>query len=394
MGAMKGSTIDALNIGELRDAAQARLAAGVYAFLERGVEDDLCIVANRTAFRDVTLRPRVLRGVAKIDMATDLLGTRVCVPMAIAPTGGNAMLWYRGDEALARAAAAAGIPFTISTASSMDVEDIARAGGRLWFQLYLWEDRQLSHAAMDRAWAAGCDTLFVTADMAVPPNREFMRRMGFGLPFKVGRRSFFDMARHPKWTLGVMGRYMLNGGLPRQANLPPELKGRLTRNPARRASFVNDSLDWEEVKGLRDRWKGKFIVKGIMRGDDAEQALAIGADGVVVSNHGGRSLDCSAPTVEVLPDIVSAIGGRGTIFLDSGVRRGTDVVKALALGAHAVLLGRVPLYGLAAAGQPGVEHALAIMKTEIARAMALTGSRSIAELSTDLLTTRIRQRDV
>ena len=379
------STVDALNIEELRQAAQKRLAAGVYAFLERGVEDDVCVMANKAAFRDITLQPRVLRGVSKIDMSVDILGQRSSAPMAIAPTGGNAMLWYRGDEALARAAAAAGIPFTISTASSMDVEEIARSGARLWFQLYLWEDRNLSHTAIDRAWAAGCDTLFVTADMAVPPNREFMRRMGFGLPFKVGRRSFLDIVRHPQWTLGVMGRYLLNGGLPRQANLPPELKGVLTRDPQRRASFVNDTLDWEEVKGLRDRWKGKFIIKGIMRGEDAEQALAIGADGVVVSNHGGRSLDCSAPTIKVLPEVVSAIGGRGTVFFDSGIRRGTDIVKALTLGASAVLLGRAPLYGLAAAGQPGVEQALEILKTEIRRTMGLTGSRTIADLSAELL---------
>jgi isopentenyl diphosphate isomerase/L-lactate dehydrogenase-like FMN-dependent dehydrogenase len=179
---------------------------------------------------------------------------------------------------------------------------------------------------------------------------------------------------------------MLNGGLPRQANLPPELKGTLTRDPKRRASFVNDTLDWEEVKGLRDRWKGKFVIKGVMRGEDAEQALAIGADGVVVSNHGGRSLDCSAPTIKVLPEVVSAIGGRGTVFFDSGVRRGTDIIKALALGANAVLLGRAPLYGLAAGGQPGVELALEILKTEIRRTMGLTGSRTIAELSAELLT--------
>lgn len=383
---MQGGPVDALNIEELRQAAQRRLAAGVYAFLERGVEDDVSVMANKTAMRDISLQPRILRGVANIDISSDILGQRVCAPMAIAPTGGNAMLWYRGDEALARAAAAAGIPFTISTASSIDVEDIARAGGRLWFQLYLWEDRTLSHAAIDRAWAAGCDTLFITADMAVPPNREFMRRMGFGLPFKVGRRSFVDIALHPKWTLGVMGRYLLNGGLPRQANLPPELKGTLTRDPKRRASFVNDTLDWEEVKGLRDRWKGKLIIKGVMRGEDAEQALAIGADGVVVSNHGGRSLDCSAPSIKVLPEVVSAIGGRGTVFFDSGIRRGTDIVKALSLGANAVLLGRAPLYGLAAGGQPGVELALEILKTEIRRTMGLTGSLTIAELSADLLT--------
>ena len=377
--------IDALNIRELQQASRARLPAGVHAFVERGVEDDISVAANLAAFRDLKMQPRVLRGVASIDLSTDILGQRVCAPMAIAPTGGNGMLWYRGDEALARAAAAAGIPFTISTASSIDVEEIARAGGRLWFQLYMWEDRKLSHAAMDRAWASGCDTLFITADMAVPPNREFMRRMGFGLPFKVGRRSLLDIVSHPRWALGVMGRYVLNGGLPRQANLPLELKGTLTRDPQRRASFVNDTLDWDEVKGLRDRWKGKFIVKGVMRGEDAQTALAIGADGVVVSNHGGRSLDCSAPTVSVLPEVVSAIGGRGTILFDGGIRRGTDVVKALALGADAVLLGRATLYGLAAAGQPGVEQALAILKAEIRRTMGLTGSRTIAEVSRDLL---------
>ena len=306
-------------------------------------------------------------------------------PKIVAPTGAAGLLWYRGDLSLARAAAAAGVPFTISSASTMDLEQIAVAGGRLWFQLYLWEDRSLSQAVVDKARNLGCEALFVTLDLPVPPNREYIQRNGFGTPFKLNARNTLDVLRHPRWLAGVMGRYALDGGVPSQANLPDRLRAKVTKGAPPGALLKQDDLDWNGVKELRDRWPGKFVLKGILHPEDAERALALGADGVVVSNHGGRALDSSVASLAALPQIVAAVGSRMTVFLDSGVRRGSDVVKAVALGADAVLVGRAPLYGLAAAGEPGVARALDLLRCETVRTMAMLGARNIAEVDATLL---------
>ena len=266
----------------------------------------------------------------------------------------------------------------------MDLEQIAVAGGRLWFQLYYWEDRSLSHAVVDKARDLGCEALFVTLDMPVPPNREYIQRTGFGTPFRLNARNTLDVLRHPRWLAGVMGRYMLDGGIPSQANLPDRLRARVTRGAPPGALFKQDDLDWDAIKLLRDRWPGKFVLKGVLHPEDAESARSLGADGVVVSNHGGRALDSSMATIDALPDVVSAVGGRLTIFLDSGVRRGSDVVNAVALGADAVLAGRAPLYGLGAAGQAGVCRALELLRSETARTMAMLGARTVAEIESSL----------
>lgn len=373
------------NIADLRERARRRLPRGIWEYAERGAEDETGMARNRAAFEAITFRPRVLRDVSAIDPSVAIFGQRSPLPLAIAPTGAAGLLWYRGDLALARAAAEAGVPFIISSASTMDLEDIAPAGGRQWFQLYLWEDRSLSLAVVDKARDLGCEALFVTLDLPVPPNREYIQRNGFGTPFRLNARNALDVMLHPRWLAGVMGRYALDGGVPTQANLPDRLRAKVTRGAPPGALFKQDDLDWEGVKALRDRWPRKLVLKGILHPEDAERALAIGADGIVVSNHGGRALDCSLATMAALPPIVSAVGGRVTIFLDSGVRRGSDVIKALALGADAVLIGRAPLYGLAAAGEAGVARALDLLRAETVRTMAMLGARSLAEVSHDLL---------
>lgn len=340
---------------------------------------------NRAAFERVTFRPRVLRGVEAVDPSCPVFGKPAAFPLALAPTGAAGLLWHKGDLALAHAAASAGVPFTISSASTMDLEQIAAAGGRLWFQLYYWENRELSHAVVDRAHAIGCEALLVTLDMPVPPNREYIHRSGFGTPFQLNARNTFDVLRHPRWLAGVMGRYMLDGGIPTQANLPDRMRAKITRGAPPGALFKQDNLDWEAIARLRDRWPGKLLLKGVMHPDDAAQALSLGADGVVVSNHGGRALDSSMAPVDALPAIVEAVGGRMTILLDSGVRRGSDVVKALALGADLVLVGRAVLYGLATAGEPGVARALELLKAETARTMAMLGVRTVAEIDKGIL---------
>ncbi len=373
------------NIADLRERARRRLPHGIWEYAERGTEDELGMARNRAAFERMTFRPRVLRGVQHVDTTAQIFGKPSPVPLALAPTGAAGLLWYKGDLELARAAAAAGIPFTISSASTMDLEQIARAGGRLWFQLYYWEDRSLSHAVVDRAHQLGCEALFITLDMPVPPNREYIHRNGFGTPFRLNARNVIDVLTHPRWLAGVLGRYALDGGVPSQANLPDRLRSKVTKGAPPGALFKQDDLDWDALKILRDRWPGRLVLKGVLHPEDAERALSLGADGVVVSNHGGRALDGSMATLDALPSIVSAVGGRMTIFLDSGVRRGSDVVKALALGADAVLVGRAPLYGLAATGGPGVSRALALLAAETARTMAMLGVRKISEIDSKLL---------
>ena len=373
------------NIADLRERARRRLPRGIWEYAERGTEDETGMARNRAAFERVTFRPRVLRGVQSVDTRTTIFGKASELPLALAPTGAAGLLWYQGDLALARAAAAAGVPFTISSASTMDLEQIALAGGRLWFQLYYWEDRALSHAVVDKARDLSCEALFITLDMPVPPNREYIHRSGFGTPFRLNARNTLDVLSHPRWLGGVMGRYMLTGGIPTQANLPDRMRAKVTKGAPPGALFKQDDLDWEAVKVLRDRWPGKFVLKGVLHPEDAERALALGADGVVVSNHGGRALDSSMATIQALPDVVAVVGGKMTVFLDSGVRRGSDVIKAVALGADAVLAGRAPLYGLAAAGEAGVSRALELIKAETARTMAMLGARNVTEIDSSLL---------
>jgi isopentenyl diphosphate isomerase/L-lactate dehydrogenase-like FMN-dependent dehydrogenase len=374
------SDLACYNIADLRERARRRLPLGIWEYAERGVEDECGMARNRAAFDAITFRPRVLRGVETIDTTAQVFGKLLPFPLAVAPTGAAGLMWHKGDLALARAAAKAGVPFIISSASTMDLEQIIEAGGRQWFQLYLWEDRSLSHKVVDKAWHLGCEALFVTLDLPVPPNREYIQRNGFGTPFRLNARNAFDVLTHPRWLAGVMGRYALEGGIPTQANLPDRLRSKVTKGAPPGALFKQDDLDWDGVRKLRDRWPGKFVLKGILHPEDAERALAMGADGIVVSNHGGRAFDCSMASIEALPAIVDAVGGRMTVFLDSGVRRGSDVVKAVASGADAVLAGRAPLYGLAAYGEPGVARALELLRAETARTMAMLGARSIAEV--------------
>lgn len=379
------ATLDCYNIADLREKARRRLPLGIWEYVERGVEDECGLARNRAGFDTITFRPRVLRNVEQVDASTSMLGTPSAFPLAVAPTGAAGLLWYEGDLALARAAARAGVPFTICSASTMDIEEIARAGGDLWFQLYMWADRALSHDVIDRAAGLGCSALLVTLDLPVPPNREYLHRNGFGTPFRLNARNTLDVLAHPRWLLGTMARYAVNGGIPSQANLPDRLRNKVTQSAHPGAHFKQDNLDWDEVARLRERWPGKFVLKGILRADDAERAAAMGADAIVVSNHGGRGLDCAVASIDALPTIVEAVGGRVEIVLDSGVRRGSDVMKAVAMGASGVLAGRAALYGLAAAGEEGVVRALELLKAETSRTMAMLGARKVSEIGPDLL---------
>ena len=379
-------TLDCWNIADLKRKAQARLPKGVWEYLERGVEDELGMARNRAALDALTFVPRVMRKVDTIDTSATIFGQKAALPLAVAPTGAAGLFWHKGDLHLARAAAAAEVPFIISSAGTMNVEDVVAGGGRQWFQLYMWQDRELSYDVVRKAHDLGCEALFVTLDLPVMPNREYLYHNGYGMPITPNRRNVPDMLAHPRWLAGVIGRYLLqDGGMPTQANLPAAMRHSVARGAKPGAHFKQDDLDLEGIKRLREIWPGKLVLKGILHPDDALAALALGADGVVVSNHGGRALDGSIAAIDALPGIVAAVGGKLTVFFDSGVRRGSDVVKAKALGADVVMVGRATLYGLAAAGEPGVARALELLHQEVSRTMAMLGARNWDEVGSQVL---------
>lgn len=383
---MADNTLEAYNIADLREIARRRLPKGMFEFVDRGTEDELALANNRAAFERIKFRPRTLVDVSGRNQEITLFGKKSPLPFVIGPTGTAGLLWYQGEIGLARAAAAAGIPFTVALNSMTSMETIAeRAGGRLWFQLYMWSDRALSHQIVARAKAAGFEALIVTVDGAVAPNREYGHRNGFEMPFRFNRRNVAGVLARPGWLFNVLLRYALTSGIPRFENYPPEVMDKLTARTLKRSFLKNDSLNWDDIRTLRKLWPGVLMVKGILHPQDAALAADCGADAVIVSNHGGRMLDSSMAPIDALPEVLDAVGKRLTVMVDSGVRRGSDVVKALALGAQAVLIGRATLYGTAAAGEAGAARAIAILREETDRVMALIGARNVAALNREFL---------
>jgi isopentenyl diphosphate isomerase/L-lactate dehydrogenase-like FMN-dependent dehydrogenase len=373
--------LKAYNIFDLRDIALRRVPRGLFEFMDRGTEDEVSLRNNRAVFERLRFTPRTMVDVSKRTQDTTLFGVTHKMPLVIAPTGTAGLMWFEGELALARAARAAEIPFTLATGSMTAMERVAdEAGGELWFQLYMWPDRSLSHELVQRAKAAGYKALVVTVDGVSAGNREYNIRNGFTIPFTFSTRNVIDMVSHPRWLFGTMMRYLLTTGMPMYANYPAAAKAKMTRGPMGRSSLRTDSISWDDLDALRKIWPHKLIVKGILNPQDAATAVDHGADGIDVSNHGGRNLDGIISPIEVLPQIVDAVGKRATVFMDSGIRRGSDVVKALALGANAVMVGRSTLYGVAAGGELGASRALEIYRDEIHRNMALLGCSTIDEL--------------
>jgi len=383
---MNNDTVGAFNVADLRAIARRRLPRGIFEFVDRGAEDEVSLRNNRAAFERIRLRPRVLVDVSQRSQQIELFGHHQKMPIAIAPTGAAGIMWHEGEIALARAAAAAGIPFTLATGSLTAMERVvAGAGGRIWFQLYMYADRSLSYQLVERAKSAGLEALVVTVDSPVFSNREYNLRNGFTIPLSYTSRNVADVLRHPRWLAGVLMRYLMTTGMPRYENYPDAVRNSITARPMGRALKLNDSLTWEDVRVLRKLWPRTLMVKGILRPQDAALAADSGADAIIVSNHGGRVVDGAVAPIEVLPKIVDAVGKRITVMVDSGFRRGTDVVKALALGANAALIGRATLYGTAAAGEAGAARAITIFREEIDRTLALLGCSNIAALNRNYL---------
>jgi isopentenyl diphosphate isomerase/L-lactate dehydrogenase-like FMN-dependent dehydrogenase len=383
---MADNKLNAYNIFDLREQALKRVPKGLFEFCDRGTEDEVSLKNNRSVFDRIRFRPRTMVDVSKRSQEITLFGNKHKMPMVIAPTGTAGLLWYEGEIALAKAAREAGIPFTLATGSMTAMERVAdEAGGELWFQLYLWPDRSLSQMLVDRAKAAGYKALVVTVDGVHAGNREYNIRNGFTIPFTFTAGNITDVLMHPRWMVGVLGRYLATTGMPRYQNYPTDVRARITAGPMGRSSLRTDSLSWADLQAMRKSWPHKLIVKGMLNAQDAAKAVDYGADGIVVSNHGGRNLDGIISPIEVLPEIADAVGKRATVLVDSGFRRGSDVVKALALGAHAVQVGRSTLYGIAAHGYEGARRALDIYREEIGRVMALLGVNTVAELGPEYL---------
>lgn len=378
--------LNAYNIFDLRDIALKRVPKGLFQFMDRGTEDEVSLRNNREVFERIRFKPRNMIDVSKRNQDTTIFGVEHKMPLVIAPTGVAGLMWFEGELALARAARAAGIPFTLATGSMTAMERVAeQAGGELWFQLYMWPDRSLSHELVERAKAAGYKALVVTVDGVSAGNREYNIRNGFTIPFSFSVRNVFDMVSHPRWLLGTMMRYLTTTGMPMYANYPAAAKAKMTQGPMGRSGLRSDSISWDDLDAIRKIWPHKLILKGILDPQDAINALEHGVDGIDVSNHGGRNLDGIISPIEVLAEIVDAVGSRTTVFMDSGIRRGSDVVKALALGADAVMVGRSTLYGVAAGGEAGAARALQIYRDEIHRNMALLGCNTIDELGPQCL---------
>jgi (S)-mandelate dehydrogenase len=373
----------AINIEDLRSLAQRRLPRAIFDFFDGGAEDEVTLRGNRAAFERWRLLPKVLVDVSQVDLTAPILGKTSALPLAIAPTGGISAGRYGAELMLARAAKAWGVPFTMATPSAFTLERLAEeVGGRLWFQLYAVRDREFRKKLVERAKNAGYEAILVTVDLPVSGKRERDPRNGFHTPYSPNWRNSRDVIFKPAWALDMM-----RNGLPGMANL----EGYRFSAPSGTdivtavGREMDSGMTWDYIRELRGQWPGKLLLKGVERPDDAERAVTVGCDGIVVSNHGGRQLDGAAATLDALPAIVSAVGGKIAVILDGGVRRGVDILKARALGAQAVLTGRATLFGAMAGGEPGARRALEILSTELQRAMQLAGVRSIDGIGPDLL---------
>lgn len=368
---------------DYREAARRRLPRFLFDYIDGGAVAENTMNANATELASVALRQRVLCGAGEPTLATTILDASWAMPVALGPVGATGMYARRGEVQAARAASRAGIPYTLSTVSVCSIEEVAsQASGALWSQLYVLKDRGYMRNALERAWAAGMKTLVFTVDMPIPGSRYRDNRSGMSGPHAT-LRQYLQACTHPRWAMnvGLAGRPLSFG------NIEAFTGHKMTMDDY--MGFISNNFDpsiaWHDLEWIRDSWQGKLIIKGILDADDARNAVRLGADGIVVSNHGGRQLDGAIPTARALPRVVDAVGDDLTVLADSGVRSGVDVIRLLALGAKGVLLGRAYIYALAAAGEAGVAHLLRLFAEDMKVTMTLTGATSPSAISLDCL---------
>lgn len=369
-------------VEDLRSAARRRLPRAAFDYLDGGAEDEVTLRRNREAFDDWELVPQVLRDVGAVDLRTEVLGEPCALPVVLGPTGFTRMMHPAGELAVASAAHRFGVPYAAATLATTSLEDIGQVADALWFQLYVWRDRGLCKELVVRAREAGYRALVLTVDTPVPGARERDLRNGLTIPPALDLRTLVDGARHPRWWWGLLGSEPLTF-----ANV-----SHVADEPTAVMQFVGAQFDptvtWDDIGWLADVWGGPVVLKGVLTSADARRATEHGVDALVVSNHGGRQLDHVPAALPALERIAQEVGGELELLLDSGVRRGTDVVKAVALGARAVLIGRPYLYGLAVGGQAGVERVLQIYADELLRVMQLMGLTSLAQLDRSVVQRR------
>jgi len=369
-----------LNIEDLRRAAKRRLPRVVFDYIDGGAEAELTLRANCRAFEAVTLRPRCAVAAPVCDLRTTVLGTPLSMPLILAPVGSSRLIYPRGEEVAARAAGVAGIAYALSTLSGCRLEDVAAASkGPVWYQLYLVGGLDCALSAIERAGSSGFSALVVTIDTAVAGMRERDFRNGVKelLSGKLGSMLPFvgQLLTKPRWLMS----FLADGGLMKFPNVVIPGEGPMTYADVTTA-LEQSMVSWQDLRWIREAWSGPIVIKGVHTGDDARRAVDAGADALVVSNHGGRQLDGVAPTLCMLPEVLAAVDGRIEVLLDGGIRRGSDIVKALCLGARAVLAGRAYAYGLGAAGEAGVARAVEILHADLVRTLKLLGCAAIAEL--------------
>jgi len=373
-----------LALDDFEPTARRLIPKFLYGYISGGAETDASVRDNRKSFDEYGFVPRVLNDVSGRNQTTTLFGKTYASPFGIPPMGSSALCAYRGDIVLTRAAAAANVPMILSASSLITLEDVRRENQQAWYQAYLAGVPERIEPLVDRVAAAGYDTFVVTADVPVPPNRENNIRNGFQVPLAITPRVAWDTVTHPHWLFGTWARTLMNHGMPHFENMdaqrgPPVMSKNLMRNIGH-----SDQLAWKHVELIRRRWKGKLVVKGLIAPEDARIARESGVDGVMISNHAGRQLDYTVSALRTLPEIAAQSKGM-TVMLDGGVRRGTDVIKALALGANFVWIGRPFLYAAIAGGEGGVARAITLLQAEIDRDRALLGIRSIGEITPALV---------
>jgi L-lactate dehydrogenase (cytochrome) len=369
-----------VNIEDLRRLAQRRLPRSVFDYLDGGAEAEFTLAANCRAFRDVIFRPRSAVAIGACDLKTRVLGHELSLPAMLAPVGYSRLMHPEGEIAAARAAGTAGTGYILSTISGHKLENVKAASqGPVWFQLYLLGGRGAAEGSLDRARRAGFSALVITVDTPVAGLRE--RDPRNGMKELLGTSPFAkipylpNILGHPRW----LASFLLDGGVPDLENVVVPGKGPMPLTDVG-AALSESTVTWEDLRWIRELWPGPIVVKGLLTGDDARRAANEGAAAVVVSNHGGRQLDSVSPTLRALPEVVAAVNGQIEVLMDGGIRRGADIVKAICLGAHGVLIGRAYAYGLAAAGQPGVARAIEILRSDMERTLRLLGCPSIAAL--------------
>ncbi|WP_186119698.1 alpha-hydroxy acid oxidase [Burkholderia gladioli] len=374
-----------LSLDDFELAAKRHLPRPIFGYIAGAAERNASLDDNQRVYAEYRFITRVLRDVSKRSQSRTLFGHTWSAPFGIAPMGISALSAYRGDLVLAQAARRADIPMIMSGSSLIPLETVASAAPRTWFQAYLPGEADKIHALVERVERAGYETLVLTVDTAVLANRENNVRAGFSTPLKPSLRLAMDGITHPRWLFGTALKTLVRHGMPHFENSYATRGAPIFSRRVARDFGAKDHLNWEHVEQIRRQWKGRLIIKGLLAADDASMASDRGVDGVIVSNHGGRQLDGAVAPLRVLPEIAAAVRGRIPVMIDGGIRRGTDVLKALALGADFVFVGRPFNYAAAVAGEPGVDHAIAILRAEVQRNLGLLGLNALDELGPHML---------